>query len=117
MPTLTTYLTCLSLTVMIESIVSYSLGYRRLRQQAWICLANCLTNPPVVYLSTLAARSTHLLGWGLALVLLESSVIVIEAMIFTRCLGDSWTLAWRLAGINNLVSFGSGIVLALGRII
>lgn len=75
--------TSLSLTLGLELLFSLLWGLRTVRSFLAVCLANILTNPPVVALYLLCRR-TGMIPLPLAVLLLEAGAVWAEGLLFRR---------------------------------
>ncbi len=96
----------LGLTLLIELLFARLCG---VREFLVVLLCNCLTNPPVVLLSHLAAVYTPLPTLAVQLVL-EIAAVLVEALCYRECAGHIKRPFLFSLGANA-VSYLSGLVL------
>ena len=98
-------LRCLVLTILIETVLANLLKVRDKKDLLNIILANCLTNPLVVVSSLYFNLFYGILGRNISLILLESSVVLVEGIIYEKFLRYRKVNPLLLAVILNGTSF------------
>ncbi len=109
------FLHCLSLTILLELGLAFLLGVRSKGDFLLLFLAQVLTNPAVVLLSSLAegflTRPLYLLTVALA----ELGAVAAEALVYRNGLDYQRLSPLMLSFLLNLFSFGAGELMALIR--
>ncbi len=95
------------LTVLIETVLFYLLGYRTKDDITIVACANVVTNLSLNLI--LAISGTRATYWNIV-VPLELAVVLAEFLIYARAFGPSRSLFWKVLAANAL-SFGIGLLL------
>jgi hypothetical protein len=100
----------LAATIVLEVLGAALLGVRQRSDFMIIILVNIITNPAVVYLTNLAV---FLVGQGTpahyaALLILELSAVITEALLYRKYLSYSRIDPWLLSAVLNAFSFAMG---------
>lgn len=105
-------ITSLILTIILETIFSYMLGIRKIKELKTIIFVNVYTNPIVVFLSNIVYLMNNTLVYVFSIFILETGAIIIEALFFEKYLKRNISPV-RLSSYNNFFSFGMGIILLI----
>lgn len=103
----------LTLTLILELLLSYVLGVRNVNDLKIIVFANIFTNPIVVFLGNIILIMNNMLVFYITLFILEMGAIIIEALLYSRYLKKINSI--RLSIYNNLFSFLVGLILIILR--
>ena len=99
----------LLLTIILEGIAAYIMGLRSFRELILTALVNIITNPMLVYLSLFLMYYEGIqTGTVLTYLVLEPLVIIIEFLIYKRCLKGRNCLL--LSFTLNIVSILGGLL-------
>ena len=106
---ITTYFLAIILTICIESILGYILGYKRAFHFLCFVLINILTNS----LLNLSLMNLYTTGFysDLVLIILELLVVIIEMIFYHILFGIKYAEAFRLSIILNFFSFIAGYLI------
>lgn len=105
-------ITSLILTIILETIFSYMLGIRNIKELKKIIFVNVYTNPVAVFLSNMVYLMNNTLVYYFSIFILETGVIIIEALLFEKYLKANIS-SIRLSIYNNFFSFGMGLILLI----
>ncbi len=99
----------LLLTLFIELAVSFLLGVRGKANYIVLICANLITNPAVnVILYCVKSRSDSIILYVIAFAVLEVLAVIVEYLIFKKCLDYERLPLWLLSIIINAASFAIG---------
>ena len=99
----------LLLTIVLESIASYIMGLRSLKEQILVALVNIITNPLLVYVSLFLMYHKGIqTGTVLTYLVLEPLVIFVEYLIYRSCLKNRNCFVLSL--ILNIISIIGGLL-------
>lgn len=101
----------LVLTLIIELEASHLLGIRGKNNIKVVLCANTITNPIVVYVSNIAALFGNERAYVLAVIVLELFALIVEFSIYKKHLNFSRISPFFTSAINNVASFGIGLIL------
>lgn len=101
----------LILTLVIELIVSAILGIKDKYDIKIIIIANFITNPLVVYIANCLILLNNTSIYIIAIALLEILAIIIEFLIYKKCLKFNEKSPLVISTINNIVSFSLGLII------
>lgn len=105
-------ITSLILTIILETMSSYILGIRSIKELRNIMFVNMYTNPIVVFLSNIIHLINNTLVYCFSILILEIATIIIEALLFKKYLKTDIS-SIRLSICNNFFSFGIGLFLLI----
>ena len=100
---------CLVLTIFIEAISSFILGYRTIKEQCIIALINMATNPVVVYLSWIFSLIHNIVVQTCLLIIIELIVVIVEAIMLKKFATKKDIPFWIISLLNNGTSFIIGL--------
>ncbi len=100
---------CLVLTIVIEAITSFIIGYRTIKEQFVIALINIVTNPVVVYLSLVFSLIHNIVIQTCLLITIEILVVIIESIMLKKYNTQKNIPFWTISLINNGTSFILGL--------
>lgn len=100
----------LALTIAIETIVAFALGYRTLRDMKIMSLANAITNPALNFVLLAIAASRGARVPETVVIALEIVVVIVEWHLFTMTMRRGRGELFRLSLAANLVSYLSSFV-------
>ena len=103
----------LILAIFIESLVSIIIGIRKSNDIITIIAANTLTNPTVVFIANVLYNYELVLLYWIIVILMEVIVVVIEGKIYEKILSFKQISGLLLSFINNIISFGIGLVISM----
>ena len=103
----------LALTICTEITVSISAGIRSLKDLLLICTTQILTNPPVVFFAIRIAALNNIGLYWFYIFIIETSIIPIEGYIYKKYLTNKSINPYRLSALNNIASYGIGVLLGL----
>lgn len=101
----------LSLTIIIELIVSLILGVRNKADIGIIILANVCTNPIVVYFANFLLLFDIKLMYNIGITILEISAVLVEYKIYKKYLKFDKISPFIISFVNNAVSYFSGVII------
>ena len=101
----------LSLTIIIELIVSLLLGIRETQDIKVVVLANCITNPVVVFIANCIYVLNYNLLYTITVAILEILAIIIEFLIYKKYLKFNEKSPLVISVINNIISFSLGLII------
>ena len=101
----------LILTLVIELIVSAILGIKDKYDIKIIIIANCITNPAVVYIANCLTLLNIISIYIIAIALLEVLAIIIEFLIYKKYLKFNEKSPLVISVINNIISFSLGLII------
>jgi|GEM_PF-830772 putative periplasmic phosphate-binding protein len=103
----------LILTIFIELLISILIGIRKRNDIISIIVVNVLTNPIVVFISSvLKSFKITILYWGFV-VIIELIIVFIEGKIYEKILNFKKISGYKLSFINNSISFTIGLIIAI----
>ncbi|XUW99889.1 MAG: hypothetical protein TUN42_08320 [Dehalogenimonas sp.] len=101
----------LIITILIEGMIAYVLGFRTKKAFTTIALINMITNPVLNYL-LLVNTSFELVSQNLALILfLEAMVVIVEWRLLAFALGQKSISMLRFSALINSGSFLVGLAI------
>ncbi len=102
----------LFLTLLIELIVCIIFGIRKKEDIIVVICANVCTNPIVVYIANLVLMFSGFsnLYW-IVVAILEIFAVILEAIIYKKCLRFNKFSAFTISLICNIISFGIGLLI------
>jgi hypothetical protein len=104
------FLTPLALTLVVEVPIVAAIGRFQPRAVVAGVLANTLTNPAaVLVVMALPALGVPLLVWPFILLLLEATIVLTEARVYSSVLGWDVETALVTSVAANILSLGVGI--------
>lgn len=103
------FATCLILTIIIEGITSFILGYRSLKEQLIVLLINVATNPVAVYCSWIISLLKNNVLKNCLVVLVEIVVVIVETIMLKKFNTKKKLPFFLIALINNATSFILGL--------
>ena len=101
----------LILTVVIELIVSAILGIKNKYDIKIIIIANCFTNPVVVYIANCVNLFHNSLIYTITIVILEIFAVITEFLIYKNYLKFNKKSPLVISILNNIVSFSLGLII------
>lgn len=101
----------LILTIVIELIVSAILGINDKYDIKIIIIANCITNPTVVYIANFVNLFYNRLTYTITVAILEIFAVIIEFLIYKKYLKFNKKSPLVISIINNIVSFSLGLII------
>lgn len=105
------FLFALFITIAIEVVVAFSLGFKKEREIAMVILVNIITNPALNYFF-LVNRYFNFLNDNLALTMtMEFLVVLIEWGILVYVLGGDYKKLFQLSFLMNFCSYMFGVLL------
>lgn len=113
---ITSLIISLLLTLIIELTVSLILGIRKKDDFEIIIAANVCTNPAVVYLANCVRLINNNYIYGISVVILEISAVIIEFIIYKKYLDFKKVLPFKISLINNIISFSLGILISVFKL-
>lgn len=102
----------LTLTIIIELIVSFILGIREKDDIKVVALANIFTNPIVVYISNCILLLNFFEIYYIIIAILEIFAVIAEFIIYKKYLKFNKISAFKVSLINNCISFGTGVIIS-----
>ncbi|HBM80820.1 MAG TPA: hypothetical protein DD426_08285 [Clostridiaceae bacterium] len=105
------FLLALLLTIMIESIVAFFLGYRDKRLYITLILANIITNPALNYILALIYYMGMYRLYKPAEIFLEIAAVIIEWRLFVYALDRNSKSMLKLSLAINVSSFLAGLLI------
>ena len=99
----------LLLTFMVEGVVILII-FRRKKYVYYSVLCNLLTNPALNLLLTVSSILFGVRIYGLALVILELAVVIVEAAVYNYICGFGIKKSAILSAFLNALSFAAGIL-------
>ena len=102
----------LSLTIIIELIVSLLLGIRETQDIKVVVLANCITNPVVVFIANCIYVLNYNLLYTITVAILEILAVTIEFLIYRNYLKYNKKSPLLISIVNNVVSFSLGLIIS-----
>ena len=103
----------LLLTLIIELTVSIILGIRNKDDIKVIICANICTNPVIVYITSCILLLNNMVIYFTSVIILEICVCIVEYLIYKKCLDLKKISPFVLSLINNISSFGIGIIISI----
>ena len=101
----------LSLTIIIELIVSIILGIRSNNDIKVAILVNICTNPVVVYIANILFLYGNKIIYNVVVTIMEILVIIVEYILYKKYLKDYKKSAFVLSLINNIISYSFGLIM------
>ena len=101
----------LVLTLIIELTVSLLLGIRDKYDINIIILANCITNPVVVFIANCINLLNNSWIYTIGVVILETLAIITELFIFKKYLKFKEKSPLMISLVNNIVSYSLGVII------
>lgn len=101
----------LVLTIIIEVSTSAFIGVKNKEDIKVITWTNILTNPVVVYLSICIKFLNNDLVYNLSVIMMEVIVVIIESIIYKKCLVFKAKSPMFISSINNITSFLLGVII------
>ena len=101
----------LTLTLIIELANSVILGIRDTYNFKTIILANCITNPVVVYIANCMILLNKHSIYIISVTILEILAVVAEFLIFKKYLKFNKIPPLLISVINNVISFSFGLII------
>lgn len=103
------FATCLILTIIIEGITSFILGYRSLKEQLIILLINVATNPVAVYCGWIISFLNNNVLKNCLVILVEIVVVIVETNMLKKYNTKKKLPFFLISLINNATSFILGL--------
>ena len=103
----------LFLAISIELFSSIVIGVRNRNDILTIVAVNSLTNPIVVFIANILNSCVGSLLYWAIIIVIEIIVIFAEGKIYNKILTFRKVTSLKLSIINNVVSFGIGIIINL----
>ncbi len=107
----------LSLTLIIEIIISFALGIRNKIDIISIVFVNLLTNPLIVFIVNILRSLSNKIVLYIVILILEVLVIIVEGKIFEKVLISKRINGIKLSIINNTTSFVLGVIMTFLNIL
>lgn len=104
-------LTALLLTIIIESLAAFLLGYRDKTLYITLALINIITNPLLNYILALVYYLGLYSLYGFAEIFLEAAVVIIEWRLLIYALGRESKSMFKLSLIMNISSYLTGLLI------
>lgn len=101
----------LILTLVIEIIMSVILGIKDKYDIKIVIMANCITNPTVVYIANCLILLNNNSIYIIAVAILEILAIIIEFLIYKKYLKFNEKSPLVISVINNIISFSLGLII------
>jgi hypothetical protein len=79
---------CLGTTIVIEGVLAFACGVRRLADQLVVLLVNVLTNPLLVSTGYLILLYLGRTGYDIATAAMEFAVVFVEGLVYKKILTD-----------------------------
>ncbi len=102
---------CLICTILIEIVIAYILRVKDKKDFVNIILANCITNPLLVAISTYINVYYGLFARRISMIILEILAIIIEGYIYKKNLNFKKIKPYILSFILNFSSYFLGILI------
>ena len=103
----------LILTIIIELAISIIIGIRKRNDIITIITVNTLTNPIVVFIANIIYTLENALLYWIIVIAMEIIVVFIEGKIYNKILKFEKISGLKLSFINNVVSFGTGLIISI----
>ena len=102
----------LFLTLIIEITICIILGIRKKEDIKVVICANICTNPIVVYIANciIILNGFNIMYWTIVAIL-EISAVIVEAIIYKKCLKFNKYNPFIISLICNIISFGIGLLI------
>ena len=101
---------CLILTILIETVIAFILGYRK-KDLLNVILVNIVTNPIVTTIPVYFNVKYGVFERNIALLVLEITTLFIEGFIYFKCLERRKINPFILSLLLNLASYGLGLII------
>ena len=101
----------LTLTLIIEITMSIILGIKEKYDLIIVVLANCITNPVVVFIANCVNRFNIQELYVIVVSLLEISAVLVEFIILKKYLKYNKKSPFIISLINNITSFSIGLII------
>lgn len=103
----------LILTIVIELFISICIGIRKKNDIITIIATNTLTNPIVVFIYNIIVNSLEELLYWIVIIAIEIIVIFVEGKVYKKVLEYKKISGIKLSFINNIMSFGISLIIAI----
>ncbi len=100
-------------TIIIELAISLIIGVRKRNDIITIITVNILTNPIVVFIANIIYTLENALLYWIIVIAMEIIVVFIEGKIYNKILKFEKISGLKLSFINNVVSFGTGLIISI----
>lgn len=101
---------CLILTILIETVIAFILGYRK-KDLLNVILVNIVTNPIVTTIPVYFNIKYGVFERNIALLVLEITTLFTEGFIYFKCLERRKINPFILSLLLNLASYGLGLII------
>lgn len=98
-------------TLIIELIISIILGIRNKEDIKVIICANVCTNPVIVYITNCLLLLNNMKLLFSIVMFFEIIVVIVEYIIYKKCLRFDKLSPFFISLVNNVLSFGIGIII------
>ncbi len=98
-------------TLTIELLISIVLGIRKKEDIKVIICANVCTNPVIVYITNCIMLLNNMVLYFAIVIFLEIIVVIVEYIIYKKCLRFDKISPFIISLVNNVISFGIGIII------
>lgn len=100
----------LFLTLLIELTICIILGIRKKEDIKVVVCANVCTNPIVVFISNCILLLNNMIIYWIVVAILEITAVVIETIIYKKCLRYDKISPFAISAICNIISFSIGLI-------
>ena len=100
-------------TLIIELLISMVLGSRNKEDIKVIICANICTNPVIVYITNCIMLLNNMILYSVVVIFLEIIVVIVEYIIYKKCLRCDKISPFIISLVNNMISFGMGIIIKI----
>ena len=101
---------CLILTILIETVIAFILGYRK-KDLLNVILVNIVTNPIVTTIPVYFNVKYGVFERNIALLVLEITTLFTEGFIYLKCIERKKINPFILSLLLNLSSYGLGLII------